>query len=268
MFTPSFAIVGKLLDGDTVARKAGVKVGDCIVAVNNEGFRRFAPDFPDDDCEDLSEGLAKMNLSEEDKKKKAAVMSGLKTGDGYSALLGRIKEVKKAADPPLVLALERHGWDARTNSWPRFLVARDGDVPAAMQMQMQHEAWRSSTFPVDLTQPGIQSILKLRAISEIDLGESKTVYVNYAKLQALEAEQSPEDVVAAFVISTEISLGRCDDPRTPRSCQLIDLTGVGISSGFRVDILKKVRVIDAVVTVLFVLLRGMLCCCIFCLAEC
>jgi hypothetical protein len=109
-----------------------------------------------------------------------------------------------------------------------------------MQMQQAHEAWRAATFPIDLTGTELQSILKLRAISEIDSGTFPTVYVNYAKLQSLENEQTPESVVAAFVISTEIVLGNCSDPRNPKSCQLIDLTGVGISTGFRVDILKKV----------------------------
>jgi hypothetical protein len=241
MFTPSYAVVGKLLDGETVAKKAGVQVGDCIVAVNQQGFRRFAPDFPDDDLEDLSKGLEKLDMNDEEKKKKCAVISGKPAGEVYAALLAKIKEVKKAADPsnPLLLNLERHGWDSQANSWGRFLAARDGDVPAAMQMQQTHQAWVAETFPIDLTDPALQSILKLRAISEIDIA-TPTVYVNYSKLQSLENEQKPEDVVRAFIISTEIILGRCSDPRAPKSTQLIDLTGVGISSGFRVDILKKV----------------------------
>lgn len=241
MFNPAYAVVGKLLEGETVAKKAGVQVGDCIVAVNQEGFRRFAPEFPADDLEDLSKGLDDLNLSEEDKKKKNAVVAGKPAGEAYAALLSKIKQVKKAADPsnPLLLSLERHGWDSQANSWNRFLVARDGDVPAAMQMQQTHEAWKAETFPFDLTDPALQSILKLRAISEIDIA-TPTVYVNYSKLQSLENKQTPEDVVRAFIISNEIILGRCVDPRAPKSCQLIDLSGVGISSGFRVDFLKKV----------------------------
>jgi hypothetical protein len=256
MFNPGYATVGKLLDGDTVAKKAGVKVGDCIVAINQEGFRRFAPDFPDDDLEDLSQNMTKLDLSADQQKSKKTVVSGKPTGEVYSTLLGKIKEIKKAADPnnPLVLSLERHGWDSGANSWGRFLVARDGDVPAAMAMQQTHEAWKTASFPIDLTSPSLQSILKLRAVSEIDIGSVPTVYVNYSKLQSLENEQKPEDVVTAFVIATEIVLGNSDDPRNPKSCQLIDLTGVGISSGFRVDILKKVGCCGTVVLLFFILI--------------
>lgn len=242
MFNPAYAVIGKLLEGETVAKKAGVKVGDCIVAINQEGYRRFAPDFPEDGLEDLSQTMTKLDLSAEQKKVKNRVVTGKAPGEVYNDLLAKIKEVKKTADPndPLTLYIERYGWDAGPNSWGRFLAARDGDVPAAMQMQQTHEAWKTATFPIDLTSPALQSILKLRAISEIDVGKVPTVYVNYAKLQSLENEQKPEDVVTAFVIATEIVLGKCDDPRQPKSCQLVDLTGVGISSGFRVDILKKV----------------------------
>ena len=242
MFNPAYAVIGKLLDGDTVAKRAGVKVGDCIVAINLEGFRRFAPEFADDDVEDLSQTMANLELTADQRKLKNAVVTGKEPGQVYDTLLSKIKTIKSAADPtnPLILHLERYGWDAPPNSWGRFLAARDGDVPAAMQMQQAHEAWRAATFPIDLTGTGVQSILQLRAISEIDTGTFPTVYVNYSKLQSLENEQAPENVVAAFVISTEIVLGNCVDPRKPKSCQLIDLTGVGISTGFRVDILKKV----------------------------
>lgn len=242
MFNPAYALIGKLLDGDTVAKKAGVKVGDCIVAINQEGFRRFAPDFSDDELVDLNQTLTNLELSADQRKSKYAVVSGKEPGHVYNTLLSRIKTIKSAADPsnPLILHLERYGWDAPPNSWGRFLAARDGNVPAAMQMQQAHEAWRAATFPIDLTDPAVQSILKLRAISEIDTGKVPTVYVNYAKLQSLENEQIPENVVTAFVISTEIVLGNCSDPRSPKSCQVIDLSGVGVTSGFRVDILKKV----------------------------
>lgn len=54
MFSPGFAQIGRLLEGATVARKCGVNVGDCIVAVNGSGFRRFAADFKDDELENLS----------------------------------------------------------------------------------------------------------------------------------------------------------------------------------------------------------------------
>jgi hypothetical protein len=108
-----------------------------------------------------------------------------------------------------------------------------------MMLQQNHEAWRASTFPIDLTQPGLQSILKLRAISENNSGVP-TVYINYGKLQELESIQSAHDVVLAFVIATEIILGKSEDPRHPKSCQMVDLTGVSITSSFRVDILKQV----------------------------
>lgn len=54
MFSPGFAQIGRLLDGDTVARKSGVNVGDCIVAVSGQGFRRFAPDYKEEELENLS----------------------------------------------------------------------------------------------------------------------------------------------------------------------------------------------------------------------
>lgn len=54
MFSPGFAQIGRLLDGETVARKCGVNVGDCIVAVNGQGFRRFAPDYKEEEVENLS----------------------------------------------------------------------------------------------------------------------------------------------------------------------------------------------------------------------
>jgi C-terminal processing protease CtpA/Prc len=61
MFVPGYATVGRLLDGETVARKSGVKVGDCIVAVNGQGFRRFAPDYKDEELENLSKDSFVMN---------------------------------------------------------------------------------------------------------------------------------------------------------------------------------------------------------------
>lgn len=54
MFSPGFAQIGRLLDGATVARKCGVNVGDCIVAVNGSGYRRFAADFKEEELENLS----------------------------------------------------------------------------------------------------------------------------------------------------------------------------------------------------------------------
>jgi len=243
MFTPGYASVGRLLEGETVARKCGVKVGDVLVAVNGEGFRRFKPEHKDEDLDDLTSHMDGMGLKDLDEK--ARVIAGKKDGEHYTALLGKIKAVKKAADPenPLLLSLERYDWDSRVNSWPRFLVAREGDVPAAMQMIQQHETWRQSHFPVDLTNKGLQDVLKAKAVAEIDVeheGLPPTVYVSFSKLQALESDHSPQDVVNAFVIFTEELLSRAANPRQPKTSQFIDLTGVSISSGLRVDILKKV----------------------------
>lgn len=241
MFIPSFATVSGLLDGDTVARKSGVQVGDFIVAVNGEGFRRFAPDFSNDELENLTnkdDNLQNNNAPFSDDK-----VLHLKKGEAYAALLHKIKEIKQdnstagsSSTPPLELALERHGWDARAHSWPRFLTARDNDVPQAMMMLQNHEEWKERTFPIDLT--SIQDVLKLKAVSEIDISTIPTVYVNYAKLQQLEGE--PVEVVKAFVIFTELMLAKAPDPRSPKTCQFIDLSGVSISSGFRVDVLKLI----------------------------
>jgi hypothetical protein len=230
MFIPSFATVSGLVDGETVARKSGVKVGDFLVAVNGEGCRRFAPDFKNDELENLTKDLENVTVSDDK-------VLHLKKGENYAAILNKIKEIKQNADgPPLELALERHGWDARAHSWARFLTARDNDVPQAMMMLQNHEEWKEKNFPIDLT--CIQEVLKLKAVSEIDISSIPTVYVNYAKLQQLEGH--PDDVVKAFVIFTELMLSRAADPRTPKTCQFIDLSGVSISSGFRVDVLKLI----------------------------
>jgi hypothetical protein len=234
MFCPGFATVGRLLEGDTVARRAGVKVGDVIVAVNGQGFRRFAPDFQDEELE---------NLSKAKKMKNDHAVLHLGQGEAYEALLAKIKAEKVSGGPPLVLSLERYGWDAKINSWPRFLDARDGNVPEAIKLLQEHERWRSDTFPIDLTRDGVQEVLRLKAVAEIDIEMHNklppVVYVNFSKLQAVETV-SPDDVCKAFVIFTEMMLGRAKDTRNPKTCQFIDLTGVTISSGFRVDMLKKI----------------------------
>ena len=241
MFIPSYATVSGLVEGDTVARRSGMAVGDCIVAVNGQGFRRFAPDYPEDELENLSKDLEATTLEEGSSNMSA--VSSLKTGENYAALLNRIKEIKKAGNPPLLLSLERYGWDSRVHAWARFLAARDNNVPAAMLMLQNHELWKETTFPIDLTQEGIQELLKLKAVSEVDItgsGNIPTVYVNYGKLQQLEGKVSPEHVVKVFVIFTEMMLKTAPDPRTAKTCQFIDLSGVSISQGFRVDILKQI----------------------------
>jgi hypothetical protein len=230
MFLPGYAVVGRLLPGDTVARKSGVQVGDVIISVNGQGFRRFKPDH------------------KEEEEKGVFGQKVVPAGAGYDAMLAQIKSIKAAeGDPPLVLTLERYGWDARPNSWTRFLTARDEHVPAAMQMIQEHEAWRALTFPIDLKYPGLQKILRVKAVSEIEVegvaGDfPPTVYVNYGKLLSMQTagEITAEDVVAAFVIFTERMLAKAKDPRNPKTCQFIDLSGVGIISGFRVETLKKI----------------------------
>ena len=238
MFIPSYATVARLVDGDTMAKKAGVCVGDAIVAVNGKGFRRFPPEFEEEE-EDVS-------LSEEDKMLKIRVLTDVSQGDGYSALMKEIKAVKAAADPdaPLLLSLERYGWDHQSNSWERFLKARNGDVPTAMQMHQEHEKWRSSTFPIDLSNSAVQDILTSKSVSEIDIGTCGSgfppcVYVDYAKLQSL-SSSSVDSVVTSFVLMTEIILKKSDNPRNPKASQFIDLSDVSITGGMRSDILRKI----------------------------
>mmetsp|Transcript_54713 Transcript_54713/g.132852 ORF Transcript_54713/g.132852 Transcript_54713/m.132852 type:complete len:369 (-) Transcript_54713:878-1984(-) len=239
MFSPGYAQVGRLLDGETVAKKANVRVGDVIVAVNGHGFRRFAPDFKESEVENLSK-------DDEDSVKNDNHVLHMGKGEAYDALLTKIKTVKSAGSPPLVLGLERYSWDAKVNSWPRFLEARNGNVPEAMKMLQDHEKWKAGVLPVDLTRDGLQEVLRLKAVAEIDLsgdgGDSShppTVYVNFSKLQGSESI-STDDVCKAFIIFTEMMLGRCKDPRNPKTCQFIDLSGVTISSGFRVDMVRKI----------------------------
>lgn len=236
MFSPGYAQIGRLLEGDTAAKKSNVRVGDVIVAVNGSGFRRFAPDFDEKEVE---------NLSKDSQVKNDHAVLHMGKGEAYDALLTKIKTVKAAGDPPLVLSLERYSWDAKVNSWPRFLEARDGDVPQAMKMLQEHEQWKNEVLPVDLTRDGLQEVLRLKAVAEIDLGGEgdnaplPTVYVNFAKLQAADSI-STDDVCKAFIIFTELMLAQCKDPRNPKTCQFIDLSGVTLSSGFRVDMLRKI----------------------------
>lgn len=247
MFLPGYASVGKMLDGDTLALQSGVKVGDYIVAVNSEGFRRFPPDFDDENLEDVTEGLDLINLSEntdatseeteEEKEKKkilkGRVISGKKSGEIYEQLLNKIREVKSSSTP-LHISMERYMWDSRVHSWSRFLSARNGVVPAAMTMIQGHERWRNEFFPIDLTEPSLQKVLKAHAVSEIDVADNEdiaaAVYIDFAKLQSLRAVDDSEslslDVVKAFVVYTETLLARAPDPRRPKTCQFVDLTGV------------------------------------------
>ncbi|KAL3918816.1 MAG: hypothetical protein SGILL_004057 [Bacillariaceae sp.] len=239
MFSPGFAQIGRLLEGETAAKKAGVQVGDVIVAVNGSGFRRFAPDYEEDKVVDVTQNG---NGSKDAAANDNAVMH-MGQGEAYSALLTKIKTVKSAGSPPLVLSLERYTWDARVNSWPRFLEAREGDVPAAMKMLQDHEAWKSQVLPIDLTRDGIQEVLRLKAVAEIDVDSTgnspPTVYVNFQKLLVADGIAS-EDVIKAFIIFTEMLVARSKDPRFPKTNQFIDLSGVSMSSGFRVELIRKI----------------------------
>jgi CRAL/TRIO domain len=238
MFLPGYALIGRLLEGETVARKYDVHLGDCIVAVNGQGFRRFAPDS--EETETINEEGVLVQVALDNK-----VVS---PGDAYDCLLLKIKTIKAAApDPPLILTLERYGWDARPNAWGRFLAARDGNVTAALQLMQTHEIWKSGRFPIELASRGLQKLLREKAVSEIDVeflhhDFPPTVYVDYGKLLALQTsgDISADDVVAAFVIFTERMLAKAKDPRHPKTCQFIDMSGVGLTTGMRADTLKKI----------------------------
>jgi len=234
MFSPGFAQIGRLLDGETVARKSGVRVGDIIVAVNGSGFRRFASDFDDSEVTNLSEDSYIPNDNN---------VLHLGRGEAYDALLTKIKTIKSAGSPPLVLSLERYSWDAKVNSWPRFLKAREGDVPAAMKMLQEHENWKTRNLPMDLTRDGLQEVLRLKAVAEVTVGENKdfppAVYVNFGKLQSMDSINF-DDVSKAFVIFTETMLARSKDPRNPKVNLYIDLNGVGVSSGLRTELIRKI----------------------------
>jgi len=229
MFVPGYATILRLIDGETMAKKCGLQPSDVIVAVNGIGFRRFA--------------LAGYT-PEEGEEDKYRVLKNVEKGEGYSALMSKIKSVKAAADPeaPLVLNLERYGWDEQPNSWERFLKARNGDVPTALQMQQAHESWRATTFPINLSDGAIQDILKTKAVSELDIGMDgfpPCVYVDYAKLQALSYD-AVDSVVTSFVLMTETILKKSSDPKKPTASQFIDLSDVSITGGMRSDILRKI----------------------------
>lgn len=264
MFLPGYASVGGMIDGPTLALRSGVKVGDYIVAVNGEGYRRFPPDFRDGDLEDVTEGLDLLSVEnhndnnggdgddeegERERKRslKGRSIAGKKSGEVYTQLLAKIREVKSSSDP-LVVSMERYMWDSRVHSWSRFLSARNGNVPEAMTMIQAHERWRNEFFPIDLTKPSLQQLLKVHAVSEIDIasddeGKYPVVYIDFAKLQTMGAESSDNtlsmDVVQAFVVYTETLLSKSVDPRRPKTSQFVDLTGVSIKQGLQAGILKQ-----------------------------
>jgi hypothetical protein len=96
---------------------------------------------------------------------------------------------------------------------------------------------------MDLTRDGLQEVLRLKAVAEIDVGEMKNVppavYVNFTKLQAMNG-MSFDDVCKVFVIFTELMLTRSKDPRNPKICQFIDMTDVSVSGGVQVELLRKI----------------------------
>lgn len=270
MFSPGYASVANLIEGETLAKKAGVKVGDYIVSINGEGFRRFPPDFKEEELKDVTEGIDLINFAEDDvhndasaapteesdvKEKrqqlKDRVMNSKKPGETYEALLTKIRQVKSSNDEPLLVSMERYSYDSRVHSWSRFLSARNGNVPSAMTMIQAHERWRSEYFPIDLTSEGMQRVLKAHAVSEIDVTHesdediSACVYIDFAKLQSLrsvdieENDALTEDVIRAFVVYTETLLAKSVDPRRPKTCQFVDLTGVSLKQGLHAKLLRR-----------------------------
>lgn len=112
-----------------------------------------------------------------------------------------------------------------------------------MKMLQDHENWKTQNLPMDLTRDGLQEVMRLKAVAEVDVGENKdlppTVYVNFSKLVTMDSVNI-DDVCKAFVIFTELMLVRSKDPRNPQVNQFIDLTGVGVSSGFRTELIRKI----------------------------
>ena len=96
---------------------------------------------------------------------------------------------------------------------------------------------------MDLTRDGLQEVFRLKAVAEIVVGENKdcppAVYVNFGKLQSMESINF-DDVSKAFVIFAEMMLARSKDPRTPHVNIYIDLNGVGVSSGLRTELFRKI----------------------------
>lgn len=232
-FLPGYAVVASLLEGETVASKAGVRVGDVIVAVNGKGFRRFAR--PLDEPLELIGDPEPQNM---------VLDHAVVTDGAYESFMAKLKAVKSTGgDPPLVLTLERYDWDARPNAWVRYLAARDQIVIEALAMYQEHVAWRETTFPISISDKGIQAILNAKAVAEMDIASAvPVVYVNYGTLLNLQNDGTItlDDVVQAFVVVTERVLGKCPDPRHPSASQLIDLSGCTSISNFRVDTLKQI----------------------------
>ena len=247
-----------LVEGDSIARHAGVKVGDCIVAINGEGCRRFAPEYDEKDMEYLSGNYEK--LTEEQTKLKSTILAGLDKSQHYNTILQKIKDIKGAADPehPLILHLERHGWDSKSYSFGRFLAANDGDVVKAMGMLERHEQWRKSFFPVDLRSSSLQQTIKLEAISEVCIDvHAPTIYINYEKIlnattldastkkhlmlvdyAALKRIPTVNDVVTTIIMYMELLLANVPDPTRPKIFHFIDLSCLQVTMDLNLDVIK------------------------------
>lgn len=226
-FYPGYAIVG----GFTQIPHPKLRKGDIIVAVNGHGFRRFAhssdteqPASNDDDDDDT------VVLDH-------AVIPA--DGTAYQQFMEKLKAVKLAGgDPPLVLTFIRFGWDSRCFAWRRFLSARKGNVPAALELHQKHVQWKMESFPMDIASAGVQAIFSTKAVAQVKSGTIPTVYVNYGSLIQLESAGSitSNDILNAFIMVTELMLAIGDDPRHPKVTQLIDVSGTTYTN-FRTDIL-------------------------------
>ena len=86
MFLPGYASVGGMLDGPNLVETHGIRVGDYIVAVNGEGFRKFPPGFKEEQLQDVTQGLDMINLSSSSPNKK---------NGGYVAGKGEILDNEK-----------------------------------------------------------------------------------------------------------------------------------------------------------------------------
>jgi len=278
-FTPGYATVDRILYGKTLAEKCGLNIGDCIVAINGEGFRRFAPEYEvTEDMDDLMTQLdgslsfstddgdkggdatppeeenkyenkaEEFSVTEERKKLKYRVIpSGMNGGEAYKALIRKIKEVKDAKDPenPLCITLERYKWDSRENAWSRFLKAKNNDVPKAMKMIQEHEQWKMTAFPIDLRRPGLINLLKSMAIAEIKVeGNVKlppALYVDVGRLMTMGGGMSTtKDILDSLLIHTELVMSKASNPCNPKLCVFVDLSEFNVKTA-NTEILKEIH---------------------------
>lgn len=225
-FYPGYAVVGGFTSN---IQHPMIQKGDIFVAVNGHGFRRFAHIADTEHGEETTASAVDVELDH-------AVIPA--DGTAYQKFMEKLKAVKLAkGDPPLTLTLIRFGWDARCFAWRRFLVAREGNVPAALELHQNHVQWKLNTFPMDIASPGLQAIFSTKAVAQVKSGTIPTVYVNYNSLIQLEAANSitSHDIVNAFIMATERMLSEGDDPRYPRITHLIDVSGTTYTN-FRMDI--------------------------------